>query len=128
MNKEQVQYFRKKYEGQPVLIICDNEHNFFDNYPSRCLPIWDDDRELVTFVESYQESSGMGSSDFPYVVTVTSYDFIQSFRVFSDRNKILDFLNELKSKRGDGAYQYSKEIVDRMALNTRPHREPYYKD
>lgn len=127
MTKEQVQYFRNKYKDQPVLIICDNEHNFFDNYPSYTLPIWDDDRELVTFMHTNQETSGMASSDFPYVVSVTSYDFIQSFRVFTDREKINDYLSDLKAKRGAGAYEYSKKIVNALALNSRPKREPYYK-
>lgn len=128
MEKNQVQYFREKYKGRPTLIICDNEHNFFDNFPGRCLPIWDDDLELVTFLESDHEFSGMANADFPYVEVVTPYACIQSFRVFTDRETIMGFLNDTKSKLGNDAYEYAKKNINILALNQRPKREPYYKE
>lgn len=129
MEKRQVQYFRKKYKGQPVLIICDNEHNFFDNFPDKCLPIWNDDEEIVTFVETNQETGGRDSVDYPFIVTVTAYSQIQSFRVYTDRVKIVDFLNDTKTENGNGAYEYAKDVINKSAPNARPKvaTRPYYK-
>lgn len=127
MTKEQVVAIREKYKGQPILFICDNEHNFFDNYPDRCLPVWDDGAELVTFVESNMENSGMDSNIYPYITAVTSYDYIQSARVFTDKGHVSEFLALTKDKNGVDAYKYAKEIISMMCQNSKPTRNAYYK-
>ena len=127
MTKEQVMYLRDEvYKDKPVIVVLDNEHNFMDNYPGRCFPIWDDDKEIVTFVETNQESSGMTSSDFPYMIAVASYDFIQSFRFLSDMETVIGIFKDNKAKLGDGKYDYNIKCISTGARNTRPAHKPYY--
>lgn len=127
MTKEQVVYLRDEvFKGQPFIVVLDNEHNFMDNYPGRCFPVWDDEREIVSFVESNQESSGMASADYPCIIAYAAYDYIQSIRVLTDRESAMNYLKDSKAVIGQEKYDYNKSIVSRMSRNTRPNHRPYY--
>lgn len=120
MEKEQVVYAREQYNGRPTIIVLDNEHSFFDNYPGKCYAIWDDSRELVTFMETNLESSGMSSADFPYIVAVAPYSCIQSFRVLMDRPGVVTTMGKNKGALKEGRYEYNMGIISQAARNTRP--------
>lgn len=120
MEKEQVVYAREQYKGRPMIIVLDNEHSLFDNYPGKGYAIWDDTRELVTFMETNQESFGMANADFPYVIAVAPYACIQSFRVLMDRPGVVNTMSNNKDKLKEGRYDYNMDIIAHAAGNTRP--------
>lgn len=126
MTKEQINNFRKKYEGCPLIVIIDNEHNFFVNYPGQPQPVWDDASETVTFLQMHIESSGGPNTEWPYTLTVTSYEHIQQIKAMLTREQIVKYIDEHRAKLGDDVSDYNMSVVKNSFRNTRPEHPPYY--
>lgn len=128
MTKEQVIFIRNKYAGKPIIITMGGTATFFaDNYPGRLFPIWDDENELVTSIETHRENSGMSSKDFPYVAQICPYSDIESIRVLSDMTDVIDLFKDNENKLDKGRYEYNMDIISNVAHNSRPDVKPYYK-
>lgn len=126
MTKEDIKWFREQFAGKPMVIICDNEHNFFDNYPGKAFPIWDDDNERVTFIQANIEDQGRSSADFPIVISCTEYEHIQIIKVLADRETTMKYISDNAGVLGQDKTNYNKKIVAETFKNTRPIHPKYY--
>ena len=126
MTKADVKWFRDTFAGLPMVIICDNDHNFFDNYPGQCFPLWDDTNERVTFLQVNIEDQGRSSADYPMTITCTEYEHIQIMKVLADRETIIDYINNNKAALGDDKSNYNLKLAGETFKNTRPNHKSYY--
>lgn len=109
------------FKGMPMVIICDNDHNFFDNYPGQAFPVWDDDNECVSWFETYhQQAPGANTDDYPLALCVTDYAQIQSMRVYADRSDIMKYLKNTKAIIGEDKYNCNLQVVSKVLRNSRP--------
>lgn len=126
MTKTDIQWFRETFKGKPMVIICDNEHNFFDNYPGQCFPVWDDENERVTFLQVNIEDQGRSSVDFPMTISCTEYEHIQIMKVLASREDILKYIADNKGSLGEEKSAYNTKIAAETFRNTRPDHKKYY--
>lgn len=122
MTKQNVVKFRDEiFKGLPMIVVCDNDHNFFDNYPGQSFPVWDDENECVTWFETYhQQAPGSNTDDYPLVLCVTEYAQIQSIRAYADRSDIMKYLRDTKADIGEDKHKCNIEIVSKVLRNSRP--------
>lgn len=119
MQKSDIIYIREKYKGKPMIVLCDNDHNFFVDCAGQCTPVWDDEKEIVSFVQRNIETS-QSAVDFPGVITYTPYEFIQYIKILADKQDIINYFNEVKSKIGEDKYNYNLEILSSSFRHNNP--------
>lgn len=127
MTKQDVVYFRDLFKDELLCIVCDNEHNFFDNCKDQISPIWDDENERVMYIQTNQEGTVKQSEMSPYTISITEYEHIQIMKCVPTRQGLIEFLKSNKSNLGNDKYDYALQQVSKSFNNSRPNHEPYYK-
>lgn len=119
MDKASVAYFREKFKDQPIVIICDNEHNFFDNCSDMVPPIWDDASERVMYIQNNQDGGRM-RTEMPLTVSITNYDHIQIIKALVTKEEAVKFMVENKSKLSEDKFKYGMKMISGSARAHRP--------
>ena len=128
MTVDQIKVIRNTYKGYPMIVTLGGTSTWIcDNFPNKCYLVWDDANDLVSALESNRENSGMNSNDYPFVCGVFPYSDIESIRIMMDTVNALDFNSANASKLPDGRSDYNKEVISRIAHNTKPNHQPYFK-
>lgn len=124
MTKRDIAYFRDEvYKGQPMIIVCDNEHNFFQNWPDQCNPVWDDEEERVMFLQTNQDSGTRSSKTYPFTISITEYEHIQTIKLLATRLDVMEFLKNSKDKMEPGDYEKAMTIISKTFGNAGPVNE-----
>lgn len=106
MTLAEIQKIREEAgEEKPMIIICDNEHHFYDNTGDTCPLIWDDDLERIISFEK-QVTHPNTQETLPCKVVYTSYEHIQFIKVLTTVPEIIEILNKFKDKMTEEQYNY----------------------
>lgn len=110
MTKDHVIEFRDHVaKGNPMKIICDNEHTFYYNIPGYFPIIWDDDYENFTTVMSNQDQ--YSDAQMPYCIVTTEYEHIQFMEAYKNVKEMVQYLSKIKDKLTEEEYEHSLELL-----------------
>lgn len=96
MTKEQIIKFRDQFgKGvNPMKVICDNEHIYYDNLESFFPIIWDDDNETLMQIQPNNHDQ-YSAPNLPYRISVSQYEHIQFIEVYVDMKEATKSLDNL---------------------------------
>lgn len=96
MTKEQVQKFRDKFKDNAMIVVCDNQHLFYDNVGGKFPLIWDDENEVLTTMVMNDDIYSQSLN--PVYIEMTEYEHIQFIQIFINANQAMDYIEEIKDQ------------------------------
>lgn len=109
MNVNSIKKFRDETaKGKPLMIICDNEHVFYDNVVGNFPVIWDDDAETLTTI--IYSSDVYSNRERPFNVMISGYDHIQFMFAMETSKEIVQYLSSIKDKMSEEEYKQALDL------------------